>query len=171
MDTRAVNHILSHTDAYQKAPDVRHALKQIFGEGEAIAIASLQLTHVDHRHGRTTHRGRNAASSAGLHHFFFYFDDGSIFREQRRIMVVDTPRECTISLIKQRPEPCIRPNADSSTYRDFLRQSCPRACPPLSLYQPGTSWNCTSFVIYGLQRSTRTLLQRSPVHVSMLSPG
>ncbi|KAF8556684.1 cytochrome P450 [Imleria badia] len=33
VDTRAINHILTHTDTYQKAPDTRHALGQIFGEG------------------------------------------------------------------------------------------------------------------------------------------
>ena len=69
MDTRAVNHILSHADAYQKPPQLRHALGEILGEGEAIILALSQLMHVDHRRGRAARRGRHAASSAGLHPF------------------------------------------------------------------------------------------------------
>ena len=69
MDTRAVNHILSHPDAYQKPPHNRHALGEIFGEGEAIILVPSQLTHVDHQRGRTTCRGRHTASSPGLHLF------------------------------------------------------------------------------------------------------
>ena len=33
MDTRAINHILTHTNDYQKPSQVRYALSQVLGEG------------------------------------------------------------------------------------------------------------------------------------------
>lgn len=64
-----MNRILTHTDTYQKAPDSRRALGLIFGEGEAITIASFELMHIDHRYSRTARCARHTASSAGLHPF------------------------------------------------------------------------------------------------------
>ena len=41
MDTRAINHVLTHSNDYQKPAQIRYTLSQILGEGGLLLPSSL----------------------------------------------------------------------------------------------------------------------------------